>query len=100
MKPFKEPTLTKTVFTHLKCPSCATDIQSKDINIELALAKCSNCHAVFSIQEELPPPVRQKPEVFLPNEMEVLKLRSELEILMKWRKTSSIGFLMFFTIFL
>ncbi len=99
MKPLKESTLTKTAFTHVKCPSCSTAIHSKDINIDLALAKCSHCHAVFSIQAELPVFERNKPEVFMPNEMEVLKLRSELEIIMKWRKTSSLGFLLFFTIF-
>jgi predicted Zn finger-like uncharacterized protein len=99
MKPLKAPTSTKTVFAHLQCPSCDADIRSDDINIDRALAKCSSCHAVFSIEEGLPVSARRKPEVLLPNEMEVLKLRSELEILVKWRKTSSIGFLMFFTIF-
>lgn len=82
----------------LHCPNCNTAIKSEDINISQVVAKCSNCHTVFSFSEQLLQSGRERPEVLLPDGMDALKLMSELDIRFKWRKSMS-GFLIFFTIF-
>jgi len=83
----------------LECPNCQTSILSEDINLEKLVAKCSNCHAVFAFEEKLTTErTLHRPEVFLPKGMEILKLRSELEIQVSWRSILQTG-LVFFTIF-
>ena len=82
----------------LQCPNCGRSIAAKDVNIAKALAKCNHCDVVFNFEEQLKVPTFHKPEALLPSGMEVLRLRSALEIDIKWSKTNS-TFLLIFTIF-
>ena len=36
----------------LSCPRCGIPVDAKDINVELAFAKCESCNRLFSIDEE------------------------------------------------
>ncbi len=83
----------------LTCPKCNHLITGEDINIEKAIAKCSNCHNVFgfAFDSKIGGLV---PELIPPEGIEVLKLRSELDLRLDWKKTTSTGgksFLMAFT---
>ncbi len=81
----------------LSCPGCEKEIFYKDINIEKAIAKCSNCHTVFSFEEEelsgppkRPGDIRLKEEIFIiPKGIEMYTILSELNIEMTWRHTGS-----------
>lgn len=83
----------------LTCPKCNHLISGDDINIEKTIAKCSNCHHVFGFSHD------SKigglvPELIPPEGIEVLKLRSELDLRLDWKKTTSSGgksFLLAFT---
>jgi len=83
----------------LTCPKCHHLISGDDINIEKTIAKCSHCHHVFGFSHD------SKiggwvPELIPPDGIEVLKLRSELDLRLDWKKTTSKGgktFLLAFT---
>ncbi|MEM8906516.1 MAG: hypothetical protein AAGD05_01615 [Bacteroidota bacterium] len=82
----------------LQCPQCNHAIQSDDVHLASQTAKCSNCHAIFNFSTALETEtVPMRPEIFLPKGMEILKLRSELELQISWRDTLN-SFLVFFTI--
>ncbi len=82
----------------LQCPQCNSDIHSDDIHLEKMAAKCKDCHSVFKFEKELLVEHPMRPEVFLPKGMEILKLRSELELQVSWRSVLQTG-LVFFAIF-
>ena len=75
----------------IDCPKCAEQVLSNNINIDKGVAKCKNCNTVFSYEDETHLSYRRRPEIFMPEEFEVLPLRSELSIHYKWRKTRSLG---------
>jgi hypothetical protein len=82
----------------LSCPKCNHLISGNDINIEKTIAKCSHCHHVFGFSHD------SKigglvPELIPPEGVEVLKLRSELDIQLDWKKTASKGGKTFLTAF-
>ncbi len=84
----------------LKCPKCEELVVAENINISKAIAKCSNCSSVFSFDHSTRYPYRNKPEVFQPEGIEMLRLRNELDIDFKWRNSKSMsGFFIFFAIF-
>jgi len=90
-----------TTQTQLHCPACAAPIQAEDINIRNMVAKCNQCNTVFSFENQFPAsaaPAYSKPEILMPTGIEVLRMLSELQIEINWRKTSG-SFLLFFTIF-
>jgi len=82
----------------LACPNCGTSTRASDINLEMLIAKCHNCHTVFSFEEKISKKKRQRTEVPMPPGIEAFSYLSELNIEIKWRKMMS-GFLTFFTIF-
>jgi len=86
---------------HVKCAECHTDIPAKDVNITDSLAKCDDCNNIFRFDKEIFPEwKRGKPEMFIPEGMEVLKLPSELDIQFDWYNAQSkkgMGFKTFFT---
>lgn len=88
---------TSETFTHLDCPECGTLVPADNINLDKSLAKCNHCDAVFDFEGQLLPS-RHKPTVYLPKGMELLKLRSLLELQYKWRSVKTNGFLTFFTL--
>lgn len=84
--------------SQLHCPSCSAPVLADDINITKMVAKCSQCHTVFSFETEFPAtsaPVYAKPEILMPVGIEVLRLLSEVQIEISWRKTSGSFFLLF-----
>ncbi len=88
------------MYRNLTCPNCEKNILSSDININKGLAKCSDCHVVFDLEQEMDKnSPAQKEEIFvIPKGIEMLKVFGELNIEMKWRHSVSF-FMMFFTIF-
>ncbi|MGK0391094.1 MAG: hypothetical protein ACI94Y_003855 [Maribacter sp.] len=85
------------MYKNLSCPNCEEKILYNDINIDKGLAKCSQCHVLFNIENEVGV-APKKAEIFvIPKGIEVLKMFSELEIKIDWRHTAS-KFLMFFTL--
>lgn len=84
----------------INCPSCNNEVGYADINIDRAIAKCSECSTVFSFDgDNTPIANRNKPEVFQPEGIEILHLMSELVIDFKWRKTKPLsGFVVMFAI--
>ncbi len=85
----------------LHCPSCAAPVPSENVNINSLVAKCGQCNTIFSFVGQFPEAVAAsgyaKPEVFMPVGIDVLRLLSELQIEISWRKTSN-SFLLIFTI--
>jgi len=97
-KPAKKEVLHKGV--HINCVDCGTEIPAKDIDINTILAKCSNCNSVFDFEREIREWDRNRPEIFMPEGLEVLKLQSELDMQVSWMKTKpkkGFGFMTFFT---
>ncbi len=82
----------------LKCPNCGATVRAEDINIDKLVAKCSECHTVFSFEEEIRMAPRHKPEVLLPPGIDAYSTPSEIDMLVSWRRSSH-SFLIFFTIF-
>jgi DNA-directed RNA polymerase subunit RPC12/RpoP len=41
------------MYRRLSCPNCEEKILSDDINIDKELAKCSQCHVLFNIENEV-----------------------------------------------
>ena len=78
---------TKEKYHHLlTCPNCNLFVAAKDINISKTIAKCENCNHVFSFEDDFD--FREgRPEMLIPEGMEVLNLRSELDIEVKWTKS-------------
>ena len=87
---------------HVKCTECGNDIPAQDVNITETLAKCNDCNNIFQFDEEIFPEwTRRKPEMFIPEGTEVLKLPSELDIQFDWLRSQSkagLGFQTFFTL--
>lgn len=86
---------------HVKCSECNADIPARDVNITDSLAKCDDCNNIFRFDKDIFPEwQRSKPEMFIPEGMEVLKLPSELDIQFDWYNGQSkkgMGFKTFFT---
>ncbi|MEZ4883496.1 MAG: hypothetical protein R3E32_02075 [Chitinophagales bacterium] len=81
--------------SNIKCKNCGEVIPAENINIQKALAKCTNCNAIFSIEEQVKIP---RPAIPMPEKFEILKLRSSLDISYKWYSPIYI-FLAFFALF-
>lgn len=85
---------------HLDCVECGTPIPAKDININTSLAKCENCNSIFDFENEVKEWDRNRPEIFMPDGLEVLKLQSELDMQVSWMKSKpkrGFGFMTLFT---
>ena len=85
---------------HLDCVECGTPILARDININTSLAKCENCNSIFDFENEIRQWDRNRPEIFMPEGLEVLKLQSELDMQISWMKakpTKGFGFMTLFT---
>ena len=102
-KPYKEKLKYEFGESQTKCPSCGGDLSPSDINLNETLAKCPDCAAVFSLEED---PFffgqrRGRPEKVMPDGTEVLKLGNTLEIRTYWRQSKSkaaFGFMGFFAL--
>lgn len=78
----------------LSCPNCEHFVKAEDINIDKTLAKCSNCDHVFNFGHNYPhlADAYSRPDLLIPEGLEVLKLRSELDVQVNWWKSGSKGF--------
>lgn len=90
----------------LSCPECRSAIQPDQININMLLAKCSDCGLVFSFEDRAPAPSprteasfqpKDRGEIPMPPGIEAQALLSELNLQISWRNRAR-GFLTFFTI--
>lgn len=90
-----------TLSTHLDCTNCGTPIKFENVNMDKTMAKCHNCEHVFPFEDEVKDKrkARRRAEIFQPEGIEMFRLRSELNIDYKWRKTvGSNYFMLFFTL--
>lgn len=94
---FQNKPLFPKLGVQLNCPRCHSEINANDINIDKAIAKCSNCNNVFSFEGEINSPIRHRKEVLLPEEIEIDAYQDELTLFYKWRKAKGMSpFLVFF----
>lgn len=97
---YKLPELATKKVIHLDCVECGSPVPASDININTTLAKCTNCNSIFDFEDEVKKWDRNRPEIFMPDGLEVLKLQSELDMQVSWLRTKSkrgFSFLTFFT---
>lgn len=83
----------------LSCPACNHFISAKDIHPETTTATCGHCQHVFGFEHDSTTQ-KLKPSLLIPDGIEVLKLRSELDMRLRWIDTTSKsgrGFLTLFT---
>lgn len=88
---------------HLHCPDCSEQISSDGINIVKTIAICKHCDNLFDFEPMVLetaglPAIRERREEIIPPGIEVLRLSSELEIMIDWRKNAK-TFTFFFAIF-
>ncbi|MDX1476422.1 MAG: IBR domain-containing protein [Saprospiraceae bacterium] len=85
----------------LSCPNCDHFVKADDINIDQMVAKCSQCDHVFSFGHTFQHhgDAYSRPDMLIPEGLEVLKLRSELDIRVGWWRSSSKGAIGFLTLF-
>lgn len=82
----------------LTCPKCNHFINGDDINIEKTIARCHHCHHVFGFAHDSQTG-KLVEEQLMPEGVETLKLKSELDIRLNWLKTTSKGGRNFMTLF-
>ncbi len=97
-------------YTRICCPSCNHKAKADDLSIQDKVAKCSNCHVVFSFKKALQSidsvPQKIKQEILNPEGIELFSYRDDLEISfkepfsgMEWL-VSSVAFFPAFILFL
>jgi DNA-directed RNA polymerase subunit RPC12/RpoP len=86
----------------MSCTRCGAPIAHEDIDLDLAMARCAHCGTVFKIKEPaLPPdvpPMRERPAVPLPKNVEVKQEGDGLVISYRWF-TPAFIFMIFFAVF-
>jgi hypothetical protein len=88
----------------LHCPACDHFVKADDINIQKLMAKCANCGQVFSFEHARTRELAgySRPDMLLPEGLEVLKLENELDVSVRWFKSvprSLLTFTLIFTLF-
>ncbi len=88
--------------TELHCKNCGAPIKEDDINLDLAMARCSYCGAVFGVkglplQEDQEAPLRyERPSVPMPKGIEMADVGNVLRISRRWLHWSPIFLLAIF----
>lgn len=72
----------------LDCPVCHSFIGAKDVSLDKSEASCSHCGHHFSFAESIKRDPYRRPEIFMPDGVEVLKTRSMLDIVVDWYKSA------------
>ncbi len=96
-----DDTLVKTESLLLDCPECNSFISAQDVDIEHGRAKCSHCDHVFSFEEAKQSDPIAPPDHTQPAGLDVLRLRSMLDIQIRHLHAfdnRGFGFVMFFTL--
>jgi hypothetical protein len=87
----------------LACKNCGAPLKADQFVEQLAMVRCSHCHAVFTLESVLPPntanrPFAPRPKIELPKGMHVEDLVTTLEIRRRWFNPMYV-FLLFFCVF-
>lgn len=70
-------------FKEICCPSCSNTVPVENLNINDKIAKCKECNAIFSFEEEISSSNKEgkiKQEFLRPEGIELFYLNDELEI--------------------
>ncbi len=88
----------------IKCRSCGTLIPAEDVSIDVVLAKCRSCHAVFDFSdqvrlEKVPEAKlqRDRGEIPMPRQFKVEEEGRGLAVTRRWGRGPAIFFLIFAT---
>ncbi|MEO0948817.1 MAG: hypothetical protein AAFY11_11865 [Cyanobacteria bacterium J06641_5] len=68
----------------LNCETCGTPIPAENINLDRAIAKCTQCNSIFSFADRFPAAVPPKLKVDRPENIRVTRSTNELTIVRKW----------------
>ena len=84
----------------INCIECNLPIEADNLNLDRCIAKCANCHTVFDFTKQLENAPKNRPEVAMPDNIEVLQLKNELDVSLQWWSSENKPtFLIFFTLF-
>lgn len=72
----------------LDCPKCHSFISASDIDITKGEATCSHCDHQFSFQDQLKKDPYRRPEMIMPDGVDVLRISSMLDIVIDWYKSA------------
>lgn len=70
------------------CPGCSTQVQAENINLERMIAKCANCHTVFSFAEQFAesvPAAARKLDIARPQKLIIEHTGAEIVLRWRWR---------------
>ncbi|MEP6646188.1 MAG: hypothetical protein ABJC12_03800 [Saprospiraceae bacterium] len=87
---YKEIDFTKENLNLLTCPRCNHLLNASELNPEKSRAKCGNCGYEFTYSLDSSGS-SFIPELIIPQGIEELKLRSELDLRLRWKETTSKG---------
>ncbi len=79
------------VFQKINCPSCQSEVNADNLNLEKSVAKCGGCNAVFSIEEELKhvkKNIEVKQEFFRPEGIDLFFYKDDLNITVQQAMTA------------
>ncbi|MGB3081039.1 MAG: IBR domain-containing protein [Saprospiraceae bacterium] len=96
---YKEIDFKKEGLSLLTCPRCNHIVGGEDIDAEHTKAKCSSCGYEFEFAFDSEGSALV-PELRIPEGIEELKLRSELDLRLRWKETTTKGgrwFMILFT---
>ena len=68
----------------LDCKNCGAPIPAEHINLDRAIAKCTQCNAVFSFADRFPIASPAKPTIDQPEKIQITRSTNELAIVRKW----------------
>ncbi|MFZ1676323.1 MAG: IBR domain-containing protein [Saprospiraceae bacterium] len=95
---YQEIDFKKEALNLLTCPRCNHIVSGSDIDIEHTKAKCSNCGYDFGFAYDSTNSALV-PELLIPEGIEELKLRSELDLRLRWKETTTKGGRWFMVLF-
>ncbi len=81
----------------MPCRYCAAPLQATDVNVQLAVARCGSCHAVYSFADEARDRLGavERPPVPLPKGYAVSRDGGTLTITRRWRSPAAFALLAF-----
>lgn len=72
----------------LDCPKCKHFVSARDLDLVHGMGRCSNCDHEFRIADVHGKDPHRRPEIIMPQGVDVLKLHSMLEIEVDWYRSS------------
>jgi len=88
-------------FTMVSCPSCSSEIEANNIDLPSKTAKCNNCNAIFSVEQEIASfqtPSEMKQEILRPEGIDLFYFKDDLDITVQKNMASALDLagIMFF----